>query len=106
MGTRPSDRYPDPREFDEDLYRTLRNLPDGQTLDTAWVRSRIWDGAAETRIPKNGIIRGMQANIFLLEASNDQETRTYLVKRVVPSELPAKASEVGILWLKHTMMSF
>lgn len=97
MTSRPPERYPDPKEFDEGLYKTLRMLPDGKTLDTAWVRSRIWDGATDTNIPKNGVIRGMQANMFLLEVSGDQETRTFLVKRVVPSELPGKASEVKIL---------
>jgi len=93
------ERYPDPNQFDEVLYGNLLLLPDGGSLDLPWIRQHVWQQASSFCVPKDRLIRGMQANMFCLEVEGRQgetdrtQTKSFLVKRIVPKELPPKASE-------------
>jgi len=74
-------------------------LPNGETLDIQWIKTKIWPQASEMKIPREKLIRGMQANIFSLDVkSEDGSCRTFLVKRIVPKELPQKESKA--IWLE------
>lgn len=55
-----SSGYPDPSEFDEALYESLRELPDGSELNLDFARAHIDPGAATVTLPRDGVIRGMQ----------------------------------------------
>ena len=61
----PFQSYPDPSDFDEELYSRLHELPDGSgRIDLEWVRSHVWRGADKFRVPRERVVRGMQANMF------------------------------------------
>ena len=36
------ERYPDPNQFDESLYKNLLRLPCGNDLDLAWLKNHVW----------------------------------------------------------------
>jgi len=95
--SRPTERYPDPGEFDEQLYANLTKLPCRNLIDIHWIRHNIWPQAEEFNIPRSGVIRGMQANMFTLEVTGVEEGKEYkkhfLAKRIVPRELPDKPSQ-------------
>ena len=40
--------YPDPADFDGDLYARLKVLPDGQIMDREWIRRHICPEATGT----------------------------------------------------------
>ena len=84
--------YPDPSDFDEELYSRLHELPDGGRIDLEWVRSHVWRGADRFRLPRERVVRGMQANMFWIVAEDTEgtERRSAVGKRIVPRELPPK----------------
>ena len=41
--SRPTERYPDPAEFDEQLYSNLTILPDLSSINIRWVKQYIWE---------------------------------------------------------------
>ena len=40
--SRPTERYPDPEQFDEQLYANLTKLPCRSIIDVHWIRQNIW----------------------------------------------------------------
>ena len=84
--------YPDPSDFDEELYSRLHELPDGGRIDLEWVRSHVWRGAEKFQLPRERVVRGMQANMFWIVAEDAEgtEKRSAVGKRIVPRELPPK----------------
>ena len=84
--------YPDPSDFDEELYSRLHELPDGGRIDLEWVRSHVWRGADRFQLPRERVVRGMQANMFWIVAEDAEgtEKRSAVGKRIVPRELPPK----------------
>eukprot|EP00088_Acartia_fossae_P049510 TRINITY_DN5457_c0_g1_i1.p1 TRINITY_DN5457_c0_g1~~TRINITY_DN5457_c0_g1_i1.p1 ORF type:complete len:396 (-),score=64.73 TRINITY_DN5457_c0_g1_i1:72-1259(-) len=93
--SRPTDRYPDPGVFDETLYRNLTSLPNGVTLDLQFLQKIINPEIKNWRIPKETVLRGMQANMFIIEVDSGDSSVTsrYMAKRINPKELPDKASK-------------
>ena len=89
--------YPDPSDFDEELYSRLHELPDGGRIDLEWVRSHVWRGAAKFHVPRERVVRGMQANMFWIvaEDAEGREKRSVVGKRIVPRELPPKVEFYG-----------
>ena len=84
--------YPDPSDFDEELYSRLHEMPDGGRIDLEWVRSHVWRGAEKFQLPRERVVRGMQANMFWIvaEDAEGKEKRSAVGKRIVPRELPPK----------------
>lgn len=75
------------------LYSRLHELPDGSgSIDLAWIRSNVWEAAAKLHIPRDRVVRGMQANMFwiIVEDADGKEKRAVVGKRIVPRELPPK----------------
>ena len=105
-----SERYPDPYQFDEALYDNILSLPNNEVIDLNFIQEKIWPEAVDFNIPKEKIIRGMQANMFTVECVNkEEERRSVMVKRIIPRELPSKPSlEIwqGFVWSVRTEMSF
>jgi len=92
--SRPTERYPDPGVFDDALYQNLKVLPNLVSLDLHFLQNHIDKKIVNFHIPKENLIRGMQANMFIiLTVNNDSTTTKYMAKRIVPKELPEKASE-------------
>jgi len=93
-----SHRYPDPDEIDEKLFDRLYELPDGDTINISWLQKNVWPDADDFKIPPSSVIRGMQANMYTIkmtsktvsEATQENETKQIIAKRIVPSELPSK----------------
>lgn len=104
------ERYPDPAEFDETLYDNIRHLPNSQVIDLHFIQQTVWPETVDFSIPKDKIIRGMQANMFIIECFNkEREVRNVMVKRIIPKELPNKPSlEIwkGFVWSVRTEMDF
>ena len=104
------ERYPDPAEFDETLYDNIRHLPNSQVIDLHFIQRTVWPETVDFSIPKDKIIRGMQANMFIIECFNkEREVRNVMVKRIIPKELPNKPSlEIwkGFVWSVRTEMDF
>ena len=87
------ERYPDPNQFDEKLFKNILKLPNDEILDIDLVRKHIWDEAESFTVPKEKIIRGMQANMFIVSCTNKSgDNKEVIVKRIVPKELPEKPS--------------
>ena len=105
-----SERYPDPSQFDEALYDNILSLPNNEVIDINFIQNKVWADAVDFNIPRDKIIRGMQANMFSIECVNkENETRSVIVKRIIPRELPSKPSlEIwqGFVWSVRTEMSF
>jgi len=88
--------YPDPSQWDEELYKRLLELPGDQKVDLNLLRSHVWDQVETFSIPKERVIRGMQANMFAIKMEDkDKEVRNVIVKRIVPAELPEKPSDIA-----------
>ena len=104
------ERYPDPAEFDQTLYNDILHLPNSQVIDINFLQHNVWSEALQFSIPKHKVIRGMQANMFVIECSNEEnEVRNVMVKRIVPKELPNKPSlEIWrvFVWSVRTEMDF
>ena len=105
-----SERYPDPGQFDQTLYDNILQLPNNEVIDLNFIQTKVWCEAEQFSIPKQKVIRGMQANMFTIECtSREKHKRTVMVKRIVPRELPSKPSlEIwqGFVWSVRTEMSF
>ena len=105
-----SEKYPDPSQFDEALYDNILRLPNNEVIDIHFIQNKVWPEAVDFTIPKDKIIRGMQANMFIIECVNkEEEMRRVMVKRIIPRELPSKPSlEIwqGFVWSVRTEMSF
>ena len=88
----PFQSYPDPSDFDEELYSRLHELPDGGRINLEWVRSHVWRGADKFSVPRERVVRGMQANMFWIvaEDAEGREKRSVVGKRIMPRELPPK----------------
>ena len=87
------ERYPDPTEFDQTLYDNILHLPNSQLIDINFIQQNVWTEAVQFSIPKQKVIRGMQANMFIIECSNEEnQVKNVIVKRIVPKELPNKPS--------------
>ena len=105
-----SERYPDPSQFDQTLYDDILQLPNSQVIDLSFIQQKVWSEAVDFSVPKHRVIRGMQANMFIIECINkEQEIRNVMVKRIIPKELPNKPSlEIwqGFVWSVRTEMAF
>ena len=67
--------------------------PKGEKLTLSWFQDKVWSQAAKFEIPPEAVICGMQANIFkIVLTSACGSSRSIIGKRMVPSELPAKAN--------------
>ena len=87
------ERYPDPSQFDEELFKNICRLPNDEILDIDLVQKYIWAEAESFTIPREKIIRGMQANMFIVSCTNKSgDKKEVIVKRIVPKELPEKPS--------------
>ncbi|XP_059078445.1 uncharacterized protein LOC131876920 [Tigriopus californicus] len=93
--------YPRADEFDELLYQRIleMTLPNGQIMEINWFRVHVWSEATKFIVPREKLIRGMQANMFSiqLEGLDDQgqsQRRHLIAKRIVPGELPPKSNMV------------
>ena len=87
------ERYPDPKQFDQALYENILELPNNETIDIKFVQDNIWSEGVRFDIPKEKVIRGMQANMFSINVfDNDSKCRSVIVKRIIPKELPDKPS--------------
>eukprot|EP00092_Neocalanus_flemingeri_P017175 GFUD01018576.1.p1 GENE.GFUD01018576.1~~GFUD01018576.1.p1 ORF type:complete len:401 (-),score=128.47 GFUD01018576.1:46-1248(-) len=104
------ERYPDPNLFDQVLYDNILQLPDNGVIDIKFVQQHIWDQGVSFNIPKEKVIRGMQANMFSIQVKNKEgESRNVVVKRIVPMELPEKPSQEvwrGFIVSVRTEMEF
>ena len=105
-----SERYPDPSQFDQSLYDDILQLPNSQVIDINFIQKKVWSEAVDFSVPKQRVIRGMQANMFIIECINkEKEIRNVMVKRIIPRELPSKPSlEIwqGFVWSVRTEMAF
>ena len=87
------ERYPDPKQFDQALYENILELPNNETIDIKFVQDNIWSEGVRFDIPKEKVIRGMQANMFSIDVfDKDSKCRSVIVKRIIPKELPDKPS--------------
>ena len=87
------EKYPDPSDFDENLYSSIQKLPNNEVMDLKFLQKNIWSEVVTFDIPREKIIRGMQANMFTVTCVNkDNISRNVIVKRIVPTELPEKPS--------------
>ena len=87
------ERYPDPNSFDQKLFETILQLPNGEEINIEFLKKYVWDETESFTVPRNKIIRGMQANMFIISCKNrNGEQKDVMVKRIVPSELPEKPS--------------
>ena len=52
----------------------------------------MWRGADRFQLPRERVVRGMQANMFWIvaEDAGGREQRSAVGKRIVPRELPPK----------------
>ena len=104
------ERYPDPKQFDQVLYDNILQLPNNEVIDVKFVQQHIWSEGVSFNIPKEKVIRGMQANMFNIQVKNKEgESKNVVVKRIVPMELPEKPSlEVwrGFIVSVRTEMEF
>ena len=64
--------YPNPSQFDEQLYSKLTMLPNGETLDIQWIKTRIWHQV------------NLQIFIFVLRV-NEQLLKILYSIHIVPS---------------------
>ena len=95
IGSKEKDieRYPDPSLFDENLFNSILTLPNHENIETQFLQNNVWDETVKFFIPKEMIIRGMQANMFTISCVNkDDIKKDVIVKRIVPKELPEKPS--------------
>ena len=91
MGSK--EKYPDPCDFDENLFSSIQKLPNNEVMDLKFIQKNIWSEVVKFDIPREKIIRGMQANMFTVTCVNkDDISRNIIVKRIVPKELPKKPS--------------
>ena len=87
------ERYPDPNSFDQKLFETILQLPNGEEINIEFLKKYVWDETESFTVPRNKIIRGMQANMFIISCKNrNGEEKDVMVKRIVPLELPEKPS--------------
>ena len=87
------ERYPDPSDFDENLFSSIQKLPNNEVMDLKFLQKNIWSDVVKFDVPREKIIRGMQANMFTVTCVNkDDISRNIIVKRIVPTELPEKPS--------------
>ena len=87
------ERYPDPTMFDENLYNKILKLPCDKEINLEMVQTNIWSETKTFKIPKEKVIRGMQANMFIIDCINEEgDVKSVMVKRIVPEELPEKPS--------------
>jgi len=85
------ERYPDPKQFDQVLYDNILELPNNEKIDLSFIQKHILSEAVKFDIPKEDVIKGMQANMFSIIASNkDGIKKRVIVKRIIPKELPEK----------------
>ena len=64
------ERYPDPKQFDQVLYDNILLLPNNDNIDIKFVQEKIWAEGVSFNIPKEKVIRGMQANMFSINILN------------------------------------
>ncbi len=80
----------------KEISAKLLDLPCGNCprIDLLWLKENVWKDVTEFEVPESEFILGMQANIFKIVLKNTETTEEFRVvgKRVVPSELPAKAN--------------
>lgn len=87
------ERYPDPKQFDQVLYDDILQLPNNEVIDIKFVQDKIWTEGVSFHIPREKVIRGMQANMFTINVTNKEgNSKNVIVKRIVPKELPEKPS--------------
>merc|ERR1711983_489025 len=77
-----------------EVFNRLTELPCGTQMTLEWFKTHVWSDTTEFSIPESQVICGMQANIYkiLLKSNNGEQVKSLIAKRVIPSELPAKAS--------------
>ena len=95
MGSKEKEieRYPDPSDFDENLFNSIQKLPNNEFMDLEFLQKNVWSEVVRFDIPRDKVIRGMQANMFTVSCVNkDDISRNIIVKRIVPKELPEKPS--------------
>ena len=67
------ERYPDPTMFDENLYNKILKLPCDKEINLKMVQTNIWKQAKAFKVPKEKVIRGMQANMFIIDCINEEQ---------------------------------
>ena len=76
-----------------EVFNRLTELPCGTQMNVEWFQKHVWSDATEFSIPESQVICGMQANIYKIILRDIEKKEVSLIaKRVVPAELPAKAS--------------
>ena len=77
-----------------EVFNRLTELPCGTQMSLEWFKTHVWSDTTEFSIPESQVICGMQANIYkiLLRSNDCEQAKSLIAKRVIPSELPAKAS--------------
>lgn len=93
--------YPVGKSVEDALFVKLKELPNNEELSVPWFQKHVWPETSNISIPRDKVIQGMQANIFSVVLTNQNEAKTLnlIVKRVVPNELPPKASPEA--WLDY-----
>ena len=77
----------------ENTLKKLTELPCGGKITLEWLQNQIWSETTDFQIPESEVICGMQANIYKIILTNGKnESIPLIAKRVVPEELPPKAS--------------
>jgi thiamine kinase-like enzyme len=77
----------------EEVFAKLTDLPDKGKISVEWFQEHVWKETQSFDIPKDEVICCMHSNIYKIVLKNEKNKEVNLVaKRVVPSELPAKAS--------------
>ena len=76
-----------------EVFNRLTELPCGIQMNVQWFQKHVWSDTTEFSIPESQVICGMQANIYKIILRDIEKKEVSLIaKRVVPAELPAKAS--------------
>ena len=77
-----------------EVFNKLTELPCGTQMNLEWFQTHVWSDTTKFTIPESQVICGMQANIYKIVLSNNAGDKhlSLIAKRVVPSELPSKAS--------------
>ena len=54
------EKYPDPSDFDENLYSSIQKLPNNEVMDLKFLQKNIWSEVVTFDIPREKIIRGIR----------------------------------------------
>ena len=61
MGSKEKEieRYPDPNDFDENLFNSIQKLPNNEVMDLEFLQKNVWSEVVRFDIPRDKVIRGM-----------------------------------------------